>query len=305
MEAAVRQPARNRGSVLAKCSYFVDVQLWPILESLDPERWLTNFEDGEMEYALLLLDSFLYFNQPTMDKLFAAAFGQLSTHGQDADAPYVKKMEHWHRFFDGVVVTRVQGEKPSDADSGFRFQRMARQVLGLAHRQIVSPDKAMAMILGKKAESVIFVDDFVGSGRQFKTTWQRKFKLDGYGAPLSFEDIEPHMRDAQFFFCPLICTDYAQAAIRKICPNLVFSPAHFLSSKYSALADNSRVWPDDLREEGVAFIENASSRAGIGSGWKGFHELGLTLAFEHCVPDATLPLFYWNRNGWKPLVERK
>jgi hypothetical protein len=38
--------------------------------------------------------------------------------------------------------------------------------------------------------------------------------------------------------------------------------------------------------------------------WQGFHKLGLALAFQHCVPDATLPLFYWEHNEWHPLIRR-
>ncbi len=38
----------------------------------------------------------------------------------------------------------------------------------------------------------------------------------------------------------------------------------------------------------------------------GYHERGLLLAFEHSVPDATLPIFWSSgKNGWTPLVERR
>jgi hypothetical protein len=41
--------------VLAKCNYFVDVQLWPIHSEMDPERWLSNFKPEEMDHAVQLL----------------------------------------------------------------------------------------------------------------------------------------------------------------------------------------------------------------------------------------------------------
>ncbi len=38
----------------------------------------------------------------------------------------------------------------------------------------------------------------------------------------------------------------------------------------------------------------------------GYHEQGLLLAFDHSVPDATLPIF-WSpgKYGWTPLVARR
>lgn len=47
----------NQELVQAKCDYFVDVQLWPLKATLDPERWLSNFENDELDHAIHLLNS--------------------------------------------------------------------------------------------------------------------------------------------------------------------------------------------------------------------------------------------------------
>ena len=61
----------------------------------------------------------------------------------------------------------------------------------------------------------------------------------------------------------------------------------------------------DLRETASDFIYKASMLGGIPeTQWKGFHDLALTVGFEHSVPDATLPIFYWKNNDWKPLIEK-
>ena len=66
-----------------------------------------------------------------------------------------------------------------------------------------------------------------------------------------------------------------------------------------------------MRAEGQAWIADASRRGGVPDtngaqpgDWRGFAKLGLALAFEHGVPDATLPLFYWDGPGWEPLMRR-
>ena len=39
-------------------------------------------------------------------------------------------------------------------------------------------------------------------------------------------------------------------------------------------------------------------------GTYGFNELGLTIAFQHSVPDATLPIFWSCTADWNPLYRR-
>jgi hypothetical protein len=178
---------------------------------------------------------------------------------------------------------------------------MARQVLGIPEDRILEPDKALEALLSRKGP-VVFLDDFVGSGQQFVKTWQRKVHLNG-NAPMSFEMLASVLRDTQFFYCPLVCTTYGRDEILKQCPMLNLYPAHFLGEEYSAFSLNSLIWPEALQVSATQFIQTASRRAGIDQ-WQGFRRLGLTVAFEHSVPDATLPLLYWNSNGWKPLIER-
>ena len=86
-------------------------------------------------------------------------------------------------------------------------------------------------------------------------------------------------------------------------------PAHVLDDEYSLISERSRLWPATLEAGAHEFLFEASRRAGIvdelGSNWAGFENLALPLAFFHCVPDATLPLYFWERNGWSPLIRRR
>jgi hypothetical protein len=67
-------------------------------------------------------------------------------------------------------------------------------------------------------------------------------------------------------------------------------------------------WPEHLKTSATDWLYETSRRAGIVDGythgWKGFHDLGLALAFDGSVPDATLPLFHWEEGSWTPLVRR-
>ena len=289
--------------VLSKYAYFVNVQLWPTEQQLNPVNWLRNFLPEERDYALHLLNAFLFFSEPLTKQLLIAAFQALSMPVVLGKPPATARAD-WASFLDSVIVTRVTGEIPSDADSGYIFSRLARQELGLLEDQILAPEIAAEKILNQRSGRIVFLDDFVGSGRQLIATWNRAMLI--HGTDISFKALARAFSDVEFYYCPLICTEHGLKNAHRECPEIHVRSGHLLPSTYNALHPNSVIWPPQLFREGPAFIEQASKRAGIPDNrWRGFHDLGLTLAFYHCIPDATLPIFYWNQNNWRPLMERK
>lgn len=296
--------------VLTKCDYFVEVQIWPLLDRLNPSRWLENFEENEKRHAVQLLNTFMFFCEPLVNEMLKAAFQGLSAYVVRRDEPLLNALTSWATFVDSVIITHVTGEVPSPTDSGYAFARKARQVLQIPEERILGPDKVLEILLLGVPRPIVFVDDFVGSGSQFIQTWRRLINVAGRGRT-SFERIAPLIRGAKFFYCPLICTEIGYQRIRDMCPEVVLHPAHMLSSRSSALDADSIIWPENLKPTAVEFLRKASSRGGIPdtnggvNDWRGFNKLGLALAIGDSVPDATMPIFYWEKNGWKPLIRRR
>lgn len=303
---AIVLPKVTRREVLSKCDYFVDVRLWPLLDELNPERWLSNFREDEMEHAVHLLQSFLYYSEEVTNALFRSAFQSLSKLVcNDADS-YMTMVTAWESFVDTAIFTHVTGENPRPTDSGYAFARKARQVLSIDDSRIVSPEAAMQRVLQRKAP-VVFVDDFVGSGDQFVHTWHRQVTLSA-GYAQTFSAIAA-LGVANFYYIPVLATRYGLKEIEDSCKGIKVLPAHVLPPEYSALHPNSVLWPEHLRSTAFEFVKTVSERAcipdtdGNEDDWRGFHKLGLALAFNHSVPDSTLPIFTWELNGWQPLIQ--
>lgn len=296
----------NKELVLSKCSFFVDVQLWPLKKNLNPELWLTNFLDEEAEYAVHLLNNFLYFSDQLINQLFVSAFQLLSNKLRKKRDSFLISRAGWRSFVDNLIITPVTGEIPNISDSGFAFARKARQKLGIREDQLMSQEECLRTLVDSGPRPVIFVDDFVGSGNQFIETWERRIKLSE-SLLIDYKDISS-THGTQFFYCPLLCTQRGFERIQRECPSVILSPGHILTLKYSAL--NRDFWPERLRDMSEDFLRKASQRAGIPDNngnvddWRGFHKLGLSVALGDSVPDATLPLFYWQKNGWQPLLKR-
>lgn len=289
---------------LAKCSYFVDVQLWPLHSIVDPEGWLSNFKPDEMDHAVHLLYSFLFYSEDLVDQMFISAFQGLSRELTTSGRPPLNLKGAWRTFVDGVIITYVTGEIPNVTDSGFTFARKARQLLNIPEDRIMSPDEALLQIYNKTARHIVFVDDFVGSGNQFIATWQR-FVAVSASLQTSFKRAAAATRGNRFFYCPLLCTKSGFDRLSLTCPEITVAPAHLMSERYSVFSPESIVWPPDLRATAANFVRRASIRAGVRDiSWRGYNDLGLAVAIHRSVPDATLPIIYWNENGWKPLIQR-
>src|ERR1043165_5167341 len=260
---------------LAKCSYFVDVQLWPRRSIIDPEGWLSNFKKSEMDHAVHLLYSFLFYSEDLVNQLFVTAFQALSREMSAKGTPPLNLKATWRAFVDGAIITYVTGEIPNVTDSGFTFARKARQLLGIPEDRIMSPDEALRQIYNKGPRDIVFVDDFVGSGDQFTATWQRLWDVSP-SLRTSFGRVAASTRGTRFFYCPLLCTQQGYERLRQAYPEITLAPAHIVSDRYSVFSPESIVWPPDLKNTAAKFVRNASMRAGVRDiSWRGYNDLGL------------------------------
>lgn len=297
----------DRAFVLAKCSFFVDVQLWPILENVDPESWLSNFRPDEMDHALQLLNGFMYLSEPVTDAIFAASVQRLSRLVVGIGKPFHEAQRIWKAFLQTSLFTFVTGESPNPSDSGHIFVRKARDVIRVPEDNIIPPDAALEILIRDGVRPVIFVDDFLGTGNQFVETWRRQVAFGDTRVRGSFESVAS-VRGGTFYYCPAVATTAGIEQLRTHCPSVVVSAGNVMSSRHSVISPDSVVWPEEMKDSGPEFVEAVSKRAGIPDtggltpeDWRGFGGLALPLAFAHGVPDATLRLFTWKENGWIPL----
>ena len=214
----------------------------------------------------------------------------------------------WSRFLDNAIVTFPTGERPFAGDSGHLFVRKARDLTGFDESQIMSPDKVVDQLnSGSTYSAVIFVDDFVGTGQQFRKTWHRKATCG--------ESLETLYSRQPFpaFYCPLMCTEYARGqGLFELDGKVKFCPAYWLSDNYNLFASDSIWWPQSLQSGARDFIYKYSDRIGLpmtgGSDvtdWQGYNKLGLSIAFEHCCPDANNPALLHDIKWLDSTVEEK
>ena len=249
----------------------------------------------------------MFFSDEIVDALFLSAFHSLSNHRPRGWWTRPEANRVWNEFLASAYITIVQGESANPADSGFLFARKARQILGMPEEQLLFPDQALKAAADGFVGPMIFVDDFIGSGEQFIKTWTRRRSIPGHGR-ISFEDLPRNSRHP-FVYCSAVLTEYGRSRILRACPTVKLVTGNVIPDTYSWTSAFSILWPDHERDAGIEFIRRVSAKIGLGDDaggerdWRGFHMLGLGVAFEHSTPDATLPIFHWTET-WRPLVRR-
>jgi len=208
-----------------------------------------------------------------------------------------------------AVFTGVEGEDPKPTDSGNLFCRWARDELGIPDEKFVAPN--IALDAAAQGGSVVFLDDFIGSGDQFTRTWTRPYRGT---FPVTFEEAAA-TKPFVALYVALVAMKQGLESINQAAPSVAISVAHVLSEQSTIRGLLSHPsFPDaDLPARISAFLTKYTPRLRPSNfmnnekSWAtyGYKDGGLMLAFEHSVPDATLPIFWCTGDAdWVPLVKR-
>lgn len=294
----------SREEVLAGKQYLSAIGHWPKIPArANPERWLNGFEAGDSAHAVALLESLVFFSMEQTTKLCTSLFHSLSAEVTRHLQTYAAKKSAWEHFLHSCIVTFPTGEQPNPTDSGHTFARLARQELGIDETRFLYPEQVVEFLYRGQRRPVVMVDDFAGSGDQFLKTWRRKYTMPD-GRIATFQSVNT-TAPVEAYYLPAVATEYARLRIESHAPEARMRTSHILTQHYSAIDPDSIVFPDALRSDAAEFIERASTQAGIQRDKQlGWHDLALAIAFEHSVPDATLPILWADTPTWNSLLRR-
>jgi len=290
--------------VLRKCQVLKHAGLWAAEPKIRPTAWLHNFTAVEKPVAAVLLDHFVFFSAGAVDRMLTSGYRRLRDE-------LIEKSDKTAALdiLNRVVFTGVEGEDPNVTDSGKLFCRKLRQILGLPEDRFLEPRDVIGV--AAQGTPVIFLDDFIGSGDQFIRTWTRQYQPR---FPQSFAEAS----GADLFKAMsinLVATEYGLARIKAAAPKLALTESHKVADEYGVRKLPRTPFLPDVQDipGGIeALLDKYATMLRVPNYMSstqqrkyGHHELGLSLAFEHTTPDATLPLFWAEvSDKWTPLVRR-
>ena len=289
--------------VLARCEALKRSGMWLSEPRIRPRAWIENFDECDKYLAAKLLERFVFYSQLLTDALLTASFYSIGDGLKKG--PVEHSRDEFLALLPNAIFTPVLGENPNPTDSGYYLCRRTRQVLAVDEdKQIKSTREALeAAKLGK---TIIFVDDFIGSGDQFLKTWR-----DG-SSGTSFEIIQQQVGFPSIYVS-LVGTESGIYNIWQGAPNVSVCVTHKIDERETIWG--IRKSDQDLFDQIDYLLKKYAPRLtpNVNDQYMkqgefiiyGYKNRGLFFAFEHSVPDATLPIF-WCRgtNNWEPLIER-
>jgi len=285
--------------VIAKCEALKAAGLWLKEPKIRPRAWINNFEIEDRPAAAFLLDKFTFYNTELTRKLLIASYNSLGD--GLPKSPNAQSLEALLNSLTSAVLTPVKGENPNPTDSGYLICRMARQTLHIGEKHVTETNDALEHAY--QGNTVIFIDDFVGSGDQFIKTWNRQ--TEGK----SFRDAQAR-NNFTAIYITLIATDFGLKNINLRAPTVAVCATHVLNDKSTISGilsehTNMRAPVENLLEKYSTRLTPNEEYMRIPEYRKyGYKMRGLLFGFEHSIPDATLPIFWSNGTNWEPLIER-
>lgn len=287
--------------------------MWPSNDpgKVCPSPWLKNFAEAEVEMAAALLDIFVFFPDSQVTQLLRRALRLLFQEFGGTDLSVSDRKDRIRDRLEKTVFVPVEGEPPNPTDSGNYMCRCARQTLELRDTQVRDPGAALQHYLDD-GKTIVFLDDMVGTGNQMRATWVREY---GSSDPKSFREAYAQTKLQCYYVC-LACSKEGRNSLATT-TGITLISAHDLQDR-DRLDEALQRIPDHPAGSGLqadvkALIKKHATTLELDPYMRqydfrffGFGHLGLTLGFQHSMPDATLPI-YWadGRDGWTPLSKRK
>lgn len=288
---------------IERTRFFRTIQVYPTVEKLNVEGWLTNFSLAHQEVAARILDSFMYFDRRLTQRFLYEGITKALKHLQGLNP---------HMPFDEImcrcIFSSVPGGRSNPTDSGNYMLRLARAHAHIPQAQIVAFEM-LAGAISSQPLAVILLDDFLGSGDQFYSAWNFS---DMVNEERCLQEIASSV-STSFIFVPLVANGAGVGYLQRECTDVTVIATHILGPEYDIFSPMAACWRGDttLHQAGTSLLIEHSKALGhkvaegeAGLEARGYKEQGLLLAFEHHIPDAVPPIFFWKEN-WTPLLNKE
>ncbi len=277
----------------------IECGLWNI-RMANFDGWINQFYNlDEQFFAACLLDQLIFRTSQQFEASLCSLFrsnlnGKLFSNKQDLYLLQIIKS----RCDPRLRLVPVICETDPPTKSGPLVLRRLQRILQINQKWMCWPWQASKLVGGDESiRTIIFVDDFLGTGKQFK-----KFFNDW--------DFHQHSEKVNYFYAPVVAHEeginYLTAKLPTIhivsAETLTKDHAFFSNSTWNRLgqncisAEDAKTWYLDFVTKKKINPENV--------GCLGYGDLALVFGFSHASPNNSLPILWYETDGWQPLLER-
>jgi hypothetical protein len=286
------------GSVKADCKQLIELGLWDI-KMARLESWTKQFYGEEEEFfAACLLDQIIFRTKQQFESGLRSLIRSNLNGKLFQGVPDLELMQRLSSKDDPHLrLVPVICETDPPTKSGPLVMRRLQRILQLNQEWMCWPWQATKYVESNGVNTIIFVDDFLGSGTQFVTF----FKQWG------FDKLHPEIR---CFYAPVVAHQQGLGYLAGELPKVNVVPAEVLSESHNFFAE--KVWArlgqgeisvEEARDWYLDFCTKRNLKPHK-VGMLGYNDMALTFGFGHATPNNTLPILWNETANWQPLLER-
>jgi hypothetical protein len=290
--------------ILSRGLDLIERGVWAGMKAVRLRRWMKNFVTDEDRYfAACVLDGLIYRSDEQTTALVRHLFERSLSDLVRASSCPLGRLDDWLERLRSDVdpkIRLVPAVKRADAThkSAHLVSRLMKRQLSVRPNWVAKPWEIAAHIT-RGAQVLVFIDDFLGTGKQFEEL-------------IVSENLGWIFGSAYVIYAPFAAhragIEYLNSPSRY--PALKIVAAEVLDKRHQLFESDGCVFDDGINTPELAQMHyfDMLGRVGIsltGDDRLGFGGLGLSYCFEHAVPDNNLPLLWHpGRSDWVPLFDR-
>jgi hypothetical protein len=231
-------------------------------------NWMKQFDDGDLNLASRVLKKIRYYAASNIRSMTRELCQMILEDHSETPASRVAFVAAGDPGSSSEIIHRVLRDVP--ATRKCRKMRMT---------DLVNLKEGDVSVL-------VLLDDFSGTGKQMSDWWAN---IETLVRPLN----------ALVIVAVLALNKEAEDAILEFADECFH--VDYFNDDANVFSGHNRDFSDGDRK----MIEEYCNRTNCKPAFrKGFGECGLLVAFKHGCPNNSLPILWWNQDGWVPLFKR-
>jgi hypothetical protein len=205
------------------------------------------------------------------------------------------------RIQETKIVPVLKEGNPTE--SGNNIARIYTATGLIKEDQVIRPDDIISNINQGACKRLLFVDDFLGSGKQLDSFWNEKHRWLRIKNQTLAQICRQHP-NISFEYVALVATSQGLKNIEGRVTGLKIAFCEKLSDEYQVFGNDS-IFFETLEDRKACqnYLQKLCRQKKIRV--MGYRGLDFAIAFHHGAPNSCLPLFWDESTTWSPLFERR
>ncbi|RRZ86995.1 hypothetical protein [Erwinia sp. 198] len=288
-------------SFIENAELLIKFNYWDNLTVRKLHGWLSNFKSREEKYlAAAILNSIIFRSEKAKlalsENIFHILLPQIL---EENDVYTIKNIKEWINDLNGRSCRELPFRFAAINNVDGRAVKSGEVILSAIQKQFfestltVSLDAANSLIEKGKIKALIFFDDIIGTGTQFKTFYEKSL--------LSTKKIK-------VFYIPFVAVANSYKDLESEYENLFIRPVEVIDASHMFFSKNNialNVIDSLSHEDFKAFYLNLCRKNKINiDGNLGKGNLELTYVFNNSTPNNNLSILVHHNDQWNQLFKR-